>query len=224
MEIDLKELFNILIKRFWLLLIFPVIAAGIAFYVSYYILDEVYESNTTLYIINRGNTADFSLGTSDLAFSQQIVNDYKEIIISRRVTGNVVQELGITDMSAGTLAGNISVTAKNNTRLIEIRVKDKDPERAAVIANKVAEVFNKEVVSIMNLENITVVDYAQASSNPVQPRPMMNIAISIVLGLLLAVGLAFAIEFLDDSIKSSEDVEKYLGATVLGSIPEFTNK
>lgn len=224
MELDLKDLLGILLKRFWLMIIFPLVAAGIAYYVSYYTLDDIYESDTTLYIINRRNGTDFTLGTSDLAFSQQIVNDYKEIITSRRVTGKVIEELGITDLSPRGLAANIVVSAKNNTRLIEIRVKDRNPERSSIIANKIAEVFEEEVVDIMNLENITVVDYAQTPLKPVQPRPLMNMGIAVVLGLFLSVGLAFAIEFLDDTVKSSEDVEKYLGLAVLGTIPEFMNK
>jgi len=114
------------------------------------------------------------------------------------------------------------VDAKNETRLIEIKVQDKDPQRAAEIANKVAEVFKEEVVEIMKVENINIVDNAIVPVNPIKPRLLMNVAVAFVLGLLVAVGLAFVIEYFDDTIKSTEDVEHYLELTVLGTIPEFT--
>ncbi|HOJ10982.1 MAG TPA: Wzz/FepE/Etk N-terminal domain-containing protein [Clostridiales bacterium] len=221
---ELKEYFNILLKRAWLVIALPVIAALISAYVSFYMLTPVYEANTTLYIINKTNGSEFQIAYNDLLISQQLVKDYKEFVKSRRVISQVIEQLGIEGISASAMAAKVNVNAKNETRFIEIRVQDSNPALAADIANKLADVFKNEVVEYMKVENVNIVDTAQQPGNPIKPKPMMNIAVAFIAGLLFGAGLAFAIEYLDDTIKSAEDVEKYLGVTVLGAIPEFSGK
>jgi len=222
MELELKEYLKLLLKWMWLIIAVPLLASILSAYISIFILEPVYEANTTLYVIHKSNGSEFSIAYNDLLIGQQLVKDYKEIVKSRRITTKVIEELELGYLSPSQLANKISVDSKNETRLIEIRVQDKDPRTAANIANKVAEVFKEEVVEIMKVENINIVDTAQVPVNPIKPRLLMNVAVAFVLGLLVAVGLAFVIEYFDDTIKSTEDVEQYLELTVLGTIPEFT--
>lgn len=222
MELELKEYFKLLLKWMWLIIAVPLITTILAAYISIFILEPVYEANTTLYVIHKSTGSEFSIAYNDLLIGQQLVKDYKEIVKSRRITTKVIEELELSNLTTSQLANKISVDAKKETRLIEIKVQDKDPQRAAEIANKVAEVFKEEVVEIMKVENINIVDNAIVPVNPIKPRLLMNVAVAFVLGLLVAVGLAFVIEYFDDTIKSTEDVEHYLELTVLGTIPEFT--
>jgi len=222
MELELKEYLKLLLKWMWLIITVPLLASILSAYISIFILEPVYEANTTLYVIHKSNGSEFSIAYNDLLIGQQLVKDYKEIVKSRRITTKVIEELELGYLSPSQLAEKISVDSKNETRLIEIRVQDKDPRTAANIANKVAEVFKEEVVEIMKVENINIVDTAQVPVNPIKPRLLMNVAVAFVLGILVAVGLAFVIEYFDDTIKSTEDVEQYLELTVLGTIPEFT--
>ncbi|HOJ12367.1 MAG TPA: Wzz/FepE/Etk N-terminal domain-containing protein [Clostridiales bacterium] len=221
---ELKEYLNIIIKRIWLIILLPLIASMVSAYVSFYIIDQVYEANTTLYIINKSNASELSIAYNDLLVGQKLVEDYKEIVKSRRITSEVVEELDLKNITSSMLAEKINVSAKNETRLIEIRVQNKVPQLAADIANKVADVFTREIVKIMRVENISIVDTAQLPEHPIKPRPMMNIAVAFMVGLLTALGIVFIIEYLDDTIKTTDDVERYLGVTVLGTIPEFTIK
>jgi len=222
MELELKEYLKLLLKWMWLIIAVPLLASILSAYISIFILEPVYEANTTLYVIHKSNGSELSIAYNDLLIGQQLVKDYKEIVKSRRITTKVIEELELGYLSPSQLAEKISVDSKNETRLIEIRVQDKDPRTAANIANKVAEVFKEEVVEIMKVENINIVDTAQVPVNPIKPRLLMNVAVAFVLGLLVAVGLAFVIEYFDDTIKSTEDVEQYLELTVLGTIPELT--
>ncbi len=224
MEMELKEYLSIILKRIWLIISLPVVAAAITAYVSFNVMEPVYEANTTLYIINKSQSSEMTIAYNDLLVGQQLVNDYKEIVKSRKVTSKVIEDLNLTSISPSKLAGKISVNAKNNMRLIEIVVSDSDPQLAMNIANKVADVFKREVVELMKVENVNIVDTAQLPESPVRPRHMMNIAVSFLVGLLVAVGVVFLVEYLDDTIKTADDVEKYLGLTVLGTIPEFSAK
>jgi len=220
-EIDIRELISVLLKRWWLFVTIPVIAAGAAFYISFYVMQPVYQSSTTLYVINKEAVEQAVIAYSDLITGQQLVNDYRELIKSRRITNAVISELGLEGMTAGSLAGKLNIQSKNDTRIMEIFVRYKDPHKAAEIADKVAEVFINEAVNLMKIDNIEVIDYAEVPSVPIEPKTELNTIIAFVLGLIVACGIALLIEFFDDRIKTSDDVEKYLGLAVLGTIPEF---
>lgn len=206
----------------WIIIVLPLIAAGVSAYVSFYILAPVYEANTTLYVINKkADTQISALAYNDLMVGQMLVKDYRELIKSRTVTKSVINDFKLKDLTPEMLADEVSVNAKNDTRIIEIKVQDTDPVRAERLADKIGEVFISKVMELMKVENVSVVDKAQASKVPVKPRPLINITIAFLAGLLAAVGIIFLVEYMDDTIKTSEDVEKHLGLTVLGIIPVF---
>lgn len=221
---ELKQYLNMIYKKLWLVIALPLAVALATAYISYFVLDRIYESNTTLYVINKKADDQSMITSNDLLVGQQLVKDYRELIKSRTVTAAVINELQLNGMSSEHLAEKISVGSKNDTRIIEIKVQDIDPQRAARIADKVGDVFISKVIDLMKVENVSVVDRAQTSSTPIQPRPLMNVIIALLAGLMAAVGIIFLFEYLDDTIKTSEDVEKYLGLTVLGTIPVFDIK
>lgn len=221
---EIKQYFRILLKRLWIVMLMPLAAAAASAYASFYLIAPVYESNTTLYVISRQSDANPVLAYNDLLAGQQLVKDYREIIKSRTITSAVIESLKLEDMSPEELADKISVNSKNDTRIIEIRVQDGNAERAKEIADKTAEVFKEKVLELMKVENVNIVDRAHTAKEPVKPRPIINVALSLAAGFLAAVGIVFLLEYLDDTIKSAEDIEKYLGLNVLGTIPVFNLK
>jgi capsular polysaccharide biosynthesis protein len=101
-----------------------------------------------------------------------------------------------------------------------VSVTDPDPKIALDIANKTAEVFEKEIKSIMSVDNVTILPLAddQENQSPVSPNPTLNIAVSAFVGLLVGIGLAILLEFLDNTIKTEQDIETLLELPVLGAI------
>ncbi len=122
------------------------------------------------------------------------------------------------------MANNIIVTPVKDSEVINISVKNKSPQNAAKIANKLVSIFSDEVKSIYNIENITVVDVAIADSTPINVNIIKNLIIFMVLGLFGSYGLVFIKEYLDASIKYPEDIEEILGSNILGLIPELDKK
>ncbi|MDD3416491.1 MAG: GNVR domain-containing protein, partial [Lachnospiraceae bacterium] len=108
-----------------------------------------------------------------------------------------------------------------STEILSISVQNEDPEMASQIANTISDVFVKEVMRILKVNNVETIDKAIPMPNPVNVNTTLNLAISLVLGLMIGVFLAFAIEYLDNTIKTEGDVEKHLGLAVIGSIPDF---
>jgi len=219
-SIDIRELFQIFLKRWWIVAIAAFLCLVIGFVMAFYIIDPVYKADTTLYI---GKNVDqkTDITYNDMMLGTQMVKDYRELVISRMVSNTVIQELGLKDITADQLAQKLTVSSKNDTRVIQITTEDIDPELAMNITNKVAEIFKAKVVEIMKVENVQIIDKAEKAKNPIRPSKRMYLAISFIIGLMLGVGVIFLIEFLDNTIKTPEDIAKYLDLPVIGTIPIF---
>lgn len=126
-------------------------------------------------------------------------------------------------MSTGDIQSKMTVSNQNDSQVVSLAVQDTDPAKAAEIANKTAEVFQKDIPDIMNVDNVTILTKAEVGEkqSPVKPKPLLNIAIAMVVGLMIGVGISFLLEFLDNTIKTEQDVEKVLGVPVLGSIAKI---
>jgi capsular polysaccharide biosynthesis protein len=140
---------------------------------------------------------------------------------SRLVSNIVINELGLKDTAASNIAGMLGVNLKSDTRIIEITAQHTDPEFARDIANKVADVFKRKSVELIEVDNVQVIDIAETPVSPIKPNKKMNVAIGFVLGMMVGVGLVLILEYLDNTIKTPSDVEKHLGLAVIGTIPHF---
>jgi len=220
-ELSLRDIIKILKGRWWIIPLAAVIVSAGAFFYSRFYIKPVYESNALIYI-GRNIENDSTIAYNDLLVGERLVNDYREIVKSRRITGIAIERLGFEDLSASEFAEKFNIQSKKDTRLIEVSAQDLDPEKAKNMVNTVAEVFSEEIVKIMDIKNIQVIDAAIVNKIPIKPDTKMNVAIALVLGIMTGAGIIFLIEFLDNTIKTSEDVKKYLELTVIGSIPVFT--
>ncbi|MFA7572740.1 MAG: Wzz/FepE/Etk N-terminal domain-containing protein [Lutispora sp.] len=219
-EIDLRELFFVLRKRIaiiLLLVIFSVAASGI---VSYFVLDKQYQASTTI-IVGSSNAYydNKELQLSDITMYQKLLKTFSEIAKSRMVSEKVIKDLSLS-ISPDALQKKIAVTSVGDTQMMTIKVTDLDPQIAASIANKLANIFKSEVAQLMKVQNVEIIDPAVVPTSPIKPRPTLNMAIAFVLALMIGVGLAFLLEYLDHTVKTPDDVEKFLELPVLGTIPD----
>ncbi|NLY43931.1 MAG: lipopolysaccharide biosynthesis protein [Clostridiaceae bacterium] len=217
---ELREYLQIIRKRMWIVVSLTLVSAIASAIISFFLLEPIYQSNTTLYVGKKADSQE-SLAYNDLLLSNQLVKDYRELVKSRLVARTVIEELKLQGMTAGQLAAKLSVNLKNDTRLIEITAQDPDPQLAALIANKVAEVFKEKVVELMDVENVQVIDKAEVPVSPTKPNKKLNIAVAAFVGLMAGLGIIFLIEYLDNTIKTPEDVQKHLDLPVIGTIPVF---
>lgn len=219
-EISLKEVLFILKKRMKLILSLFLIAVLLSSIISVFVLDKVYQANTTLMVGRpKDYVSDANIQYNELLLNQKLVSTYGELIKTRAVAEEVIKNLNL-DLSYEQYKEKVNVSLVKDTELIQIIVKDTDPNTAAIIADETANVFMEKVQDIMKVDNVHVIDKAEIPLGPVSPNVLLNIAIAGVLGLMLGVFLAFLLEFLDNTIKTPEDVEKYLNLPVLGSIPK----
>lgn len=215
-EIDLLGLFFFLKKKIWIIAAALLLSAVVGFTVSRFVMTPVYTASTRIYVLNR--SSDANVAYSDFQTSSQILSDYKVLITGQNVTKEVIQKLNLS-MSPDALAKKITVSVPDNTRVLQIDVIDESPQEAADIANAVREVASEQIVEIVNVDAVSLVYEADVPEVPSEPSVKRNTVLAGVAGFFLAVCVLSAYFILDDSIRTEEDVERYLGLSVLGVIP-----
>ena len=216
--IDLREYFAIIKKRFWIIAIITVVAMVVSGVISFFMLSPVYESKSTL-IVNTEKNEETQMITGDqFSVTQKLAVTYGEIIKSRAVLESVISNLKL-DSEYEDLVEKITVSPVKDTQIISISVQDTNPKKARDIANEIPKVFEKEVKRITKANDIQVIDKAILPENPIKPNKIMNVAIAAVLGMMIGLFVVFLLEYLDNKIKTPQDVEKHLGLPILGVIP-----
>ena len=218
-ELDLKEIMHIIRKRLWFIVLVTILAVGAGGVVSLFVLEPVYRASATIIVGKPSNYLDGNrLQIEDLNLNQRLAKTYGEIIKSRGVLENVIFQLKL-NLTTQQLKEKTLVKLVEGTEFITISVTDTNPERAADIANKMAEVFRFKVVNIMKVDYVQILDDAIVPRLPIKPRLELNMAIAGVLGIMTSIFVVFLLEYLDNTIKTPEDAEKYLGLNIVGIIP-----
>lgn len=214
-EIDLKELFEFFINKISLLIVITVGVCLLGSLYGLFIQKPMYSSYTTVIL---GGT-DTTITQSDITMNKNLVNTYAEIVKSRRVLDQVIDELSL-DIDYGSLVGQISVSAVNNTEIIKITVNNEDGVVAKNIANMTATIFTDEIVNLYNMENVNILDEAIVTNKPYNINVVKQIIIYFMIGFILAAGILFVIYYFDRTIKSVEQVEQKIKLPILGSVQD----
>ncbi|MDQ0339448.1 capsular polysaccharide biosynthesis protein [Caldalkalibacillus uzonensis] len=216
-ELDLRELFAILSKRLPLIGIITAVAILVSGLVSYFVITPQYEATAEI-LVNQSRPGS-EINQGDIRTNLELMNTYQVVIKSPRILELVIERYNL-DKTFNELNEQINVSAVRDSQVMSVSVTDPSPEQAAFIANAVAETFQREIVNLMNVDNVHIMAEAKLPDKPtpVKPKPLLNMAIAGVVGLMTAVGLAFLLEYLDNTIKTEQDVERILGLPVLGTI------
>lgn len=223
-ELDLKELFGLFwAKRVQIVLLIAIFLV-IGFMYSFIFLTPEYQSTTSILLAKSNTTKGddtTEMTTSDVTLNQQLVSTYSALVTSESVITQVINNLGI-DKTIEDLQDNITVTAQEDTEIIQIAVVDKDPEMAKKIANEVANVFiNKIAKEYYNMDNVYVVDEAKVPEEPYNINHIRDLILFAAIGFVVACVYVLVANMLDNTVKSKEDIEKKLGLTVLTTIPVY---
>ncbi|GKU23940.1 YveK family protein [Clostridium folliculivorans] len=216
---ELKEYLNIVRKRLLLVILITLSCTLISAVVSYFVIKPAYKADISV-LIGQNQKSDSATkeNYNDVMMYQKMVKTYSIFVQTKTVANDVINELNL-DMNADQLIKMISVAPKGDTEFLTITVKSKDKSQVAKIANQIAKSLKKESIEIYNQDNIKLVDDAVEPTSPDSPRPLLNIAVALFVGLMLSIGIVFLIEYLDNTVKDEEELTRLLGVPVIGVIP-----
>ncbi|MBF0009989.1 tyrosine protein kinase [Enterococcus casseliflavus] len=222
--ISLKEIFDILRKHLTSILISMFVGLALAAIVTFFVLTPQYRSQAQL-IVTLPQTE--TTNANDVNTNLQMINTYKELVtgdlVINQVKDRIESEYGI-DKSVQELKDSVEVTQSQNSLMFSIMATDTSSVYAANIANTTALVFQENAKDVLNVDKISIISNAEASSSPVSPNNKLNLAIGLVLGILVGVGIAFLLELLDRTVKDNKYVTETLGFTILGTVPQMSAK
>lgn len=220
---DTLELVDILqeLKKHWILFLLLILFCGaLGFAVSEYAIVPQYES-AVMMIVNTRQDQTGNVTNDNIQSAQNLVSTYSIIIKSNTVLNRVIARLGL-DMDYNDLRDSVFVNAVDDTQVMRIVVRNKDPELAATIVEGIAGIAPSVIVSAVEAGSCKVISQVSISEGPVTPNVMKNTLLAISVGILVAIVITtLHCMFRVKKIIDDEDVIKYLDLPVLGVIPEI---
>lgn len=226
-----KEILDVLKKRFYLIIIIPLLFAGVTAAYSFLFIPNIYTSSVPLYVWQHNESMDLTdenatVDTSDksrksvqgdISFNNMIAKDLQTFLKSNMISKAVMEDLGLSSLSGFTITTDID--SKNSSRVVNIVVKGNNAEAVAQVANSYAKKTSETVTKFINVDAINVLEQAQPSSSPSGPPRNLYITMATGAGLCVALIIILIISYFDSSIKNKKELEKAFKLPVLGQVP-----
>ena len=216
--IDLMELFSTLWAKKTIIILSAIFMALVAFVGTKMFVTPKYTSVTKLFVMTKNDDTSASATYADLQTGSMLTKDYMELVKSRPVLEKTISKLKL-DVTPEELAEMITTETPTDTRIMSISVTDDDPKEAKQIADTLRKAVSVQITEIMSADSVNTVEEGNLPTSPSSPNVKKNMMLGALLGLVISMGLIVLISILDDTVKTPDDVEKYLGLNVLTSIP-----
>ena len=222
-EIDLVELFYLLWGHAWQIILCLILGAGLALGYTKLLVTPLYQATSSIYIVSASNNSVVNL--TDLQIGAQLTADYQELILSRPLLEDVIENLELTNgegepMSTAALSRMITITNTDDTRILKVTVTSPDPQESADIANELIDQACIYLPQIMETEEPNLVEEAIPPTQKSSPSTARNVVLGGLLGACLACGVLVLRYLMNDTFVTPDDVVKYLGVQPLAVIPE----
>lgn len=214
-EIDLMELFFEILNHWKMIMLSTILIGLIVFIVSKFLITPQYESTSQLYVLSK-STSITSL--ADIQTGASLTNDYIVVVNGRPIVDQVIENLGL-DEDYEELVKKITLNNPTDSRILEITVKDPDPQKAKSIADEMAEVASAFISEKMDQDPPSIIQYGYADGEIVSPKTITNTIIGALVGACISIVVIVIGFLMNDTIMDSEDVERKLGVNMLGMLP-----
>ena len=215
--ITLKELWEIFIQRWWVMLLAAIICAGGFFAVNQLTFVPCYQSTATLYILKQ-NESESNMSSDDFSLALKVVNDCDYLLKSHSVLDQVIEQLNL-DISYEDLSKAVSTSNPEDTRILEVSVEAASPEEAKQIVDAVCEVGTENITDAMGFQQVNLYEYGTMDTNPSNQMRKLTYAIIGAVAAVLTYTVLLVLYLVDDTLRTDEDIQQYLGLTILGDIP-----
>lgn len=224
MDLEIKDFFKILVKRWWMIgLVVALSCGGIALYHSLYAKPQ-YVASTKLIVTNANHDGGLAVPDSnEISSNMMLIGTYKEIIASPAILEKVMFGYPELRMTLDELMSSVSVHSSSGSQVLSISVTNSSYGQAVIAANAIAQMFKSEIPNIMNVDNVTILSQSRMTDSPssVSHGLTFKLMIALILSLMCSVGIVLLWEYFDDTIKTEKDVLHYLGKPMLGTVIRF---
>lgn len=221
--VTLKDLWGIFIHRLWVMILAAVVVAGGLLLINRLTFIPTYSSTATLYILRQDNDTSTGNSDSDFSLALKVVNDCDYLLKSHSVLDEVIRELNLeTDYK--TLSKGVSTANPENTRILEVTVESNSPENAKRIVDALCEIGQEKITEAMGFQQVNLYEYGTLNDKPCNTTSMTTYLLAGMIAAILVYSVFLIIFLLDDRIRTEEDIERYLGLSILGDIPNANNK
>lgn len=218
MEIDLLELLMVMKKHLSAILMAGIVGLVIMFAYTSFLVTPLYSASSMMYVMPDNSNNMNSSTLSDMQVGQQLTSDYSSMIKSHSFMEDVIKKLNLT-IDYQQLLEKVEVTNPTSSRILQVTVNDPNPQTAADIANEMASVAESKLKEITGIQAIKIYEEAAVPDRPSSPSLKKNCALGLLAGIVLAMAVITILYLLDDTIKTEDDIEKYLGMTTLAVLP-----
>ena len=218
--ISISEIFEAIKKRWIIIVAITLTATIISGIISFFVIDPVYEASTKVFVGKEEND-NAAYNSSEINMYQQLLQTYAQAIKTKDLVNRAISGLKYDGLEALNVVESLTVNPISNTQILQIKYQSKDPNEAKDVLKSVTDEFIVTAKELVPNGNVRIIEEVELPQNPVSPNKKMNIAIAFLLGLMVSVGLVFLLEYLDNTYKNKDQLEKELGIPVLGAIPDI---
>ena len=213
--IDLIDFFYRLLENLKFVVFSSIFCALAAYFISYFLISPLYTATAKLYVLNAKDSA---INLSDLQLGNYLAADFQEVFSNRIVHERVIENLKL-DYEPQDIEKMIQVSNPQNTRLLYITATTKFAKESMLIANEYAAVAREFIAATMDMDQPNFFEDAVLPKRPSSPNRTKNAIIGLIFGLFASCAIIFIRYVMDDKIRTSDDIEKYIGLPTLGMLP-----
>ena len=217
--IRIQEIIDSLKNKWQMIVGIALVATIISTVVSFFLIKPKYEASTKLFIGKEvGDTVQNNYSSSDVTMYQNLLKTYVDVIKTNDLVNNAIKDTDI-EASSKEILSNLSVEAVASTQILKISYVNTDKKEAKDVVDAIANKFIEKSTELISNANVQIIESVRMPERPVSPNKKLNIAVAFVLGLMIGVGLALILEFMDNTFKDKSQIEKMLELPVIGTIP-----
>lgn len=216
-EIDLVDLAGFLLSRLPMLILSVLVGALSAGLITWLFIPNKYTATSQLYMVSA--SSDSVVNLADLNIGTTLSSDYVELMRTRPIIEDVIDSLDL-EYTYEELIKMLDLSVISNTRIVKISATTLDPEESMKIANCMATISKRELPKVMDAPTPSIAELAVLPTKRSSPSLSRNVLLGAALLLGIVLLILTAIYTMDDTIKSSEDLEKAFGVMPLSVIPE----
>ncbi|WP_036605603.1 YveK family protein [Paenibacillus assamensis] len=220
MELGIKEILQVIRKRSWWLGSIVLLASVGAGLISFYLLQPKYEASSQIIISSTDATGQSSISINEVNMDLRLIDTYKEILKTVAMMKKVTATYPDIEQTPEQLSRHVEVNSASSTQVITISYQHENYSQAAKTVNAIVLAFQREIPSLMNIDNVSILGLAneEAVPVPVSPNMVFNAAVTFMIALIGGVALFVLLEVLDDTVKSEEELARLLNLPVLATV------